>query len=568
MAAYEREFFVEGIKVALIHTAVNWKDKNKNVSKLLDLNKRAACEGAQIIVNPELATSGYAFKNRNDIALLTETIPGPTTEALGQICKEYGSYICIGLPEVDVKTGIFYNAAAVIGPNGQVIGKYRKVAPVFKENLWAAEGNLPPLVIPTEYGKFGVVICSDAYYYKPVRAAVLQGARLLLVPVNWPANYNNPENYWRARATENGIYMLICNRTGLDPGMDCSSGESFIINNHGKVITKIRSAYDTIIYDILPLRNGQFISTSEDLLVQRRPRCYGNISLATFSHLNSESLLGLPEAADSIVATVQYRPVKDNPELNRDKMLELIDKSVDMANARRYRLDLLIFPELSVTGNISGYREADRLCEKIPGTTTEAFISKAREKHIYIIIGMAERNEGEFYNSSVLIGPDGIEGVYQKVHLTSSDKRWAEGGSGFPVFDLPFGRIGILMGYDLMFPESSECLAKLGTDLVCVPCIWREPDRRFIWQARVAEQMHLAIANQWGENEVFYPLGKSSILSYSMDPERRQILESPEQNDDINLMRLSMKDTRVKQFVEKINYDVLLSMGDRFNDRS
>jgi len=551
----------EGIKVALVHAAVQPKNKANNLARLLNLNEKAAREGARIIVNPELATSGYVFNNRFDIAPWTETIPGPTTEQFGKISKKFGAYICIGLPEVDVKTGIFYNSAIVMGSEGSVIGKHRKIAPAFKENLWAAEGNLPPLVIPTEYGKLGVVICADAYSYKPVRVAALQGARLLLVPVNWPADYNNPEKYWRARALENGIYVLICNRTGLESGMDCSSGESFIINNRGEVIEKMTSADDTIIYGILPLNKGKFISTAEDMQAQRRPHCYANISLATFSHLSSEYLLGLPEALDCTVATVQYCPVRGNPELNRSKVLDLIDTGIDMAKTSGEKVDLLVFPELSLTGIISSYQEAERLSEEIPGPTSQSFINKAQEKDIFIVIGMAERKAGKFYNSSILISPKGIKGVYRKVHLSSHDKGWAEAGDIFPTFDLPFGRIGMLLGCELLFPESTECLAKMGTDLLCVPSIWKDPKSQFIWEARVAEQMHLAIANQWGDEVDSCAAGKSAIYSYALDPDQRQIVESSEKNNHINIMRLKIKDTRAKNFVEKIDYDILLNLG-------
>lgn len=122
----------EGLKVVLVHAAVHWGDKKKNIARLLALNEKAAGAGARIILNTELATSGYAFKSRADIAPLTETIPGPTTRAFGQISKKYGCYICIGLPEVDRKTDVFYNAAALIGPAGRVVGKCRKVAPILQ----------------------------------------------------------------------------------------------------------------------------------------------------------------------------------------------------------------------------------------------------------------------------------------------------------------------------------------------------------------------------------------------------------------------------------------------------
>jgi len=152
-----------GLKVALVHAVIGWKDKDKNIAKLLALNEEAARSDSRIIVNTELATTGYAFESRREVAGLTESIPGPTTWALGRIARDYGCYICIGLPERDARTGIFYNSAALIGPSGRVVARYRKASPAFKENLWAAKGNLPVQIVQTEYDTLGLDICTESY---------------------------------------------------------------------------------------------------------------------------------------------------------------------------------------------------------------------------------------------------------------------------------------------------------------------------------------------------------------------------------------------------------------------
>ena len=566
----EQGLYGEGVKVALVHVDIKWNDKEKNLAKLLALNEKAAGAGARIILNTELAATGYAFESRADIAPLTETIPGPTTGAFGQIAKKYGCYICIGLPEVAPETGILYNAAALIGPAGRVLGRYRKVAPAFRENLWATRGNLPVLVVQTEFGNLGVVICADAYSYKTARVAALKGARILLVPANWPPEHHNPEKFWRARAVENGIYVLACNRTGKDKTMNCHSAESFIIDTGGGALKQISSPDDIIIYGTLPLECGKLIlPEAEDILGRRRPHYYGNISLDTFSHFNPETLLNLPEPAEFTVATLQFRPASQDPATNTEKMLKLIDEASAMATAKGMTLNLVILPELSTTGIIFERREAEKWCEEIPGPATNIFTRKAEEEKIFIVLGMAERHAGRFYNSCVLIGPGGVEGRYRKVHLSRYDERWAQAGNGgFSAFDLPFGRVGMLAGYDLMFPESVDSLAKWGTDLLCVPALWGDRKSKFIWEARMGEQMHMAVANQWGSFGKFHALGGSIIYSYSRYPEKRLKLESPAEGDRVNIMRLSAKDAREKRFLENIDYDILLhrNQEDRYID--
>lgn len=108
---------------------------------------------------------------------------------------------------------------------------------------------------------------------------------------------------------------------------------------------------------------------------------------------------------------------------------------------------------------------------------------------------------------------------------------------------------------------SADSLAKWGADLLCVPALWGDRKSKFIWEARLGEQMHLAIANQWGDFGRFQAIGGSLIHSYSRYPEKRLKLESSAEGDRVNIMRLSAKDAREKRFLENIDYGDLLVKG-------
>ena len=86
--------------------------------------------------------------------------------------------------------------------------------------------------------------------------------------------------------------------------------------------------------------------------------------------------------------------------------------------------------------------------------------------NLYICFGFAEKKGKEFFNSSMLIGPEGILGVYRKIHLNNNDRKWASEGNEWKYFDTKIGRIGMLIGYDAIFPESARCLGLYGCDLV------------------------------------------------------------------------------------------------------
>lgn len=549
----------EELKIALIHASISWKEKDNNITRLLALNEEAAQNAARIIVNTELATTGYAFLSRKEIAPLAESIPGPTTEAFGRIARQYGCYICMGMPERDPRTGILYNSAALMGPTGDVVARYRKLSPAFRENLWAAKGNLPVPVVRTEFGALSIVICADSYFYRPARIAALQGARILLVPSNWPPIHHNPEKFWRARALENEMYVLACNRTGMDRVMDCNLAQSFIVNPQGEAAVQISSPDDTIIYGDLP----QSGIRAQNILSKRRPNCYGNITLDPFSHVSIEFLLGLPKAAEFGAATVQLSSEHLDTKANVKSALDLIDKALRKAAVEEGKaINLVVLPELSTSGALWNSEQAEICSEVMPGRTTDLFAKKAQEKDLFIVLGMAEKDEDGFYNSSVLIGPEGVVGRYRAVHLSARDSSWASpGDGGFATFDLPFARIGMLLGYDLMFPEASDSLAKLGADMLCVPALWDDERTMFIWQARQSEQMHLAVANQWGDCGGLHSAGESLLCSYSRYQERITRLASPATGDAINIVHLETKDTREKRFLENIDYGLLLDLS-------
>ena len=95
--------------------------KEENITHQLALVEEAARNGAKLIALPEMATTGYCWYDRSEVAPYVEPVPGPTTDRFGEITKKYGCYIVVGMPEVDKTTGLYYNSAALIGPDG-VIG--------------------------------------------------------------------------------------------------------------------------------------------------------------------------------------------------------------------------------------------------------------------------------------------------------------------------------------------------------------------------------------------------------------------------------------------------------------
>jgi predicted amidohydrolase len=551
----------ESLRAALLHAAIVPKEKEYNLARLLAMAEEAARQGARLIVTPELALSGYSFSSRAEMAPLAETVPGPATERFSEMARRHEVYLVFGLAERDSVTGLLYNAAVLIGPEGKILGRARKLAPAFRENLWAIRSNLPVLVAETAYGRMGVLICADAFWYHPARLAALRGARLLVVLANWPPHCHPPANFWRARALENGCYLLACNRTGTDGSLDCTQARSYLIGPEGAVFAEFEAPEGGIFYVSLPLEEGKIPpAAGNSRLARRRPGFYRDAALDPYSSFDPEALLGLPQARPLGVAVVQFRPFPSRPTANRQRMARWLERAVEAAAQRGIKLDLVVFPELATTGPLAIREEAAALAEPVPGPTADLLGAKAREKNLWVVWGMAERAQGRLFSSAVAAGPNGERAKYRKIHLSALDRGWATPGEEeWVLVDLAGARAGLLLGTDLWFPESSESLAKRGADLLAVPALWSEEEAFFLWEVRAVEhQVHLAVANQWGGKDGCRAAGNSLLLAYHRLPERREKRQAPAFGDAVELAVVDPQATRMKRFLEGVDYRALL----------
>ncbi len=169
------------------------------------------------------------------------------------------------------------------------------------------------------------------------------------------------------------------------------------------------------------------------------------------------------------VAALQMEPRIGDKQHNVAESLRLINEAGEQG------AKLMVLPELCNTGYMYNSREESfELAEEVPGgPTIDQWGKAAKEFDAYICAGITERDGNRLYNSAALVGPQGHIGTYRKTHLWNEEKLWFEPGDlGFPVFDMPFGRIGIRICYDVWFPEVSRILAAQGADIICDPTNW------------------------------------------------------------------------------------------------
>ncbi|QXZ15641.1 carbon-nitrogen hydrolase family protein [Pseudomonas sp. AO-1] len=128
---------------------------------------------------------------------------------------------------------------------------------------------------------------------------------------------------------------------------------------------------------------------------------------------------------------------------------------------------LIVFPET----HLMGFPTADtvaQIAEPLDGPTVRAVLAAARERNLAVVIGMAENDNGRFYNTTLLITPEGIALKYRKTHLWASDRGVFEAGDRYATCEWNGVRVGLLICYDIEFPESARALAQLGAELLIV----------------------------------------------------------------------------------------------------
>lgn len=215
-----------------------------------------------------------------------------------------------------------------------------------------------------------------------------------------------------------------------------------------------------------------------------------------------------PGARNVTIASINLYPkASQSSAENVRKFIEVMDK------AAPGRLDVILLPEgITVAGTGKSYADVS---EPVPGPTTEMLGEAARRRNTYIVAGIYEREGTALYNTAVLIGRDGkVAGKYRKVYLPREE---VEGGIApgmdYPVFQTDFGRVGMMICWDLQFADPARALALRGAELLLVP----------IWGGNETLGKARAI-----ENRVFLAASGYNYPTYIMDPDGELVAKAPE----------------------------------------
>ena len=261
------------IKVGFLQTQPEFGTVEANLNQAKNLwGERKA----DLLVLPELFSTGYQFQSLAEARSLSEPIPdGPTTQFLIDWARDTGMTIVAGLAERDGKT--LYNSAVIVGPLG-FIGKFRKAHIFDSENNFFQQGDLPFTVFDAGFAKIGIMICFDWRFPEVARTLALQGADIIAHPSNLVLPHCPQAMI--TRCLENRVYAVTSDRVGTEnraPGDALKFiGQSQVVDPDGTVLVRASEDQEeacVVEIDLEKSRNKR-INGRNDLFADRREDLY------------------------------------------------------------------------------------------------------------------------------------------------------------------------------------------------------------------------------------------------------------------------------------------------------
>lgn len=222
-------------KIGYAQILPEFGDLEGNLEKIAAMVREHA--EADLLVFPELATSGYEFVDEDEVFELAEPFEaGPTSQLLAELAAEMSTTVIVGYPELDVETGLCYNSCQMATPEGK-LKNYRKIHLFDREKILFTPGDKAPEVYETPTGRVGMMICFDWLFPETSRVMALKGVQIIAHPSNLVLQFCQKAMY--ARSVENGVFTITANRIGTEERAGRSltyTGASQVLSQKGDTL--------------------------------------------------------------------------------------------------------------------------------------------------------------------------------------------------------------------------------------------------------------------------------------------------------------------------------------------
>ena len=248
---------MKAFTLACAQIAIDPMAVGQNMEKAMEWTARAVKEtGAEVVVLPETVTTGFTpDRDAHDLWKVVEPLPGTLSRQAGRVAKQLGIYLTLPMYERGEQRGVVYNTVALLGPDGELAGQYRKTHLFPTERLggggWSTPGH-EPVVVHTPLASFGLSLCYDGDFPELYRCEAVAGAEVFLRPSALLRSFSIWELTNRARAYDNHVYMAACNAVGPDAGDNYYFGHSMIVSPIAQVLAQGRGTEEIIAVELDP----------------------------------------------------------------------------------------------------------------------------------------------------------------------------------------------------------------------------------------------------------------------------------------------------------------------------
>lgn len=238
-----RAFTAAAVQLSPVPGPLSAESIAGNCDKAVDYVERCVgATGAELVVLPETVTTGFTPGcGPDELWDLVSELPGPVLDAGQEVAARLGVHLVWPTYERGAERGTVYNSAAMLGPDGALLGVYRKTHPFCSElrrrGGWVTPGD-DTSVIDTELGRIGMTICFDGDFPELSRIEAVQGAEVIVRPSALLRSADIWELTCRARAYDNHVYVVGANAVGVDPAGVLYFGNSMIVTPIAEVVAR------------------------------------------------------------------------------------------------------------------------------------------------------------------------------------------------------------------------------------------------------------------------------------------------------------------------------------------
>ncbi|MGK0500247.1 MAG: putative amidohydrolase [Oceanicoccus sp.] len=457
-------------------------DVGANLQVLLQMIDKAAAGGAQLLVAPEFGNHTSFYNDKDHAWQMAVSFDGDYVQAVKDRAKQHSMHVVFNSTRRGDRQPTAYVTNFLIGPDGELIGSDDKQVLMSGEAESLASSTHVGRVFDTAIGRIGMMSCLDGVPPETARNLALNGAQIITNSHNSCA-LDEPYFHIPIRAAENNVWVIAAGKVGyicVDEVVEplakmvgapkhiiASLGENVILDTNGDAVAQFDTHVQGLIFADIDVTDSDDKSWADgDLFADRRPDLYRAVA-ETVLNVDEQPK---PAVECAIVQIHHQRPVRDN-----------MDRALDMiADAAQNDAQLIVLPVLCifdkawVANNMTAAfalsaqfeQELSQLCKSLS---------------IYVVASIVTEDAGARHTAILLDDKGSRIGHYHQSHLQHSDRSWCVAGNELPVFDTAIGRIGLMLGYDAVFPEVATVLARKGAEIIAHPTSWN-----FDWELRLA----------------------------------------------------------------------------------